>query len=247
MGVKQKKKVMSAHSLIVQSRMRADRQRMKAKAFNRYRKNWDWKGMLGSAACIKWSFRDLENLDTALTVVPQRRTVVQAGGNIGIFAKRLAEEFKRVITFEPDDKLFRALKINAPEKNIEAHMAAVGNARDGVTLSFERRDDSGRPAHEGLTHVVGSGPIPQVLIDDFNLTDCDLIYLDIEGFELNALRGAAQTIERCRPVIGVELNGSTEYYGHSEAAVREFIVSRGYRLVLRQHSDEVYVPQEFAT
>lgn len=207
-----------------------------------YRPRWPWERFIGSDACLKWSFRDLQNLDAAIRLTKRRRCVVQAGGNLGIFPKRLAEDFDRVITFEPDSKLFAALKTNAWESNVEAIRAALGCDRAPVSLSGRRRDTSGRPTHEGLTHVAGSGSIPQVRLDDMNLKACDLLYLDIEGYELFALRGAEQTIDRCRPVIGVEVNRNIEFYGHTAEQLRSWIISKNYKLSFALNSDEVYVP-----
>jgi hypothetical protein len=56
----------------------------------------------------------------------------------------------------------------------------------------------------GNQRVSGVGPIPTMRIDDLALPRCDLIYLDVEGEELNALKGAMETIERCKPVIVYE-------------------------------------------
>ena len=207
-----------------------------------YRKDWPWDAFLGSPACLKWSFRDLQQLDEALKLVPGRKLVVQAGGNLGIFPKRLAEEFSRVITFEPDAKLFARLKLNAPEPNIQAIRAALGESNEPIGLACRRRDTSGRAVHEGLTHVSGKGVIPQVRLDDMNLSACDLIYLDIEGYELFALRGAERTIERHRPVIGVENNRASTYYGVQRETIQQWILSKNYKLSFKLNSDEVYIP-----
>jgi len=50
-------------------------------------------------------------------------------------------------------------------------------------------------------------------IDDLGLDACDLIQLDVEGFEAKVLQGASQTITRCRPVIMVEDRGHGTRYG----------------------------------
>lgn len=209
-----------------------------------YRKDWPWSQMRGSAACLKWSFRDLRGLDEVIAIVPGRALVVQAGGNLGLFPKRLAEEFVRVITFEPDPKLFSHLKQNAPEKNIEPVWAALGECNDPVSVSSKRRDSTGKPDHEGLTHVSGSGNIPQVRLDEMSLPCCDLIYLDIEGYELHALRGATETIARCRPVIAIENNKNAKFAGFTREQVSAWVLERGYKFVMRVNSDDVFVPQE---
>jgi FkbM family methyltransferase len=44
-----------------------------------------------------------------------------------------------------------------------------------------------------------------VSIDSLNLPWVDLIKLDVEGMEALALAGARQTIERCKPIVSVEI------------------------------------------
>src|SRR5688572_13296401 len=215
---------------------------MNAKHMLAYRPHWPWTKFSGSDACLKWSFRDLQNLDAALSLSRRRRVAVQAGGNLGLFPKRLAEEFDVVYTFEPDPELFVCMTRNAPEKNIVRMQAALGCSRNGVSVAGHRRDKSGRPAHEGLTHVSGPGKIPQIVLDDLQLRDVDLIYLDIEGYEMDALVGAKSTIMSCMPIIVVEINSNCLHYNVKPEQLREFITMMGYERRVSMNSDEVYVP-----
>ena len=43
--------------------------------------------------------------------------------------------------------------------------------------------------------------VEAITIDSLNLDNVDLIHLDLESYEDNAIRGAINTIKRCRPVI----------------------------------------------
>ena len=219
-----------------------DRHTLPLKQMASYRNQWQWAKMKGSAACLKWSFRDLLNLERTLGFVKRRDVVVQAGGNLGLFPKRLAESFRHVLSFEPDPQLYAWAKHNAPEQNVKLVRAAIGNSHDGVELSQRRRDASGRPTHEGLTHVSGAGNIRQVMSDDYDLPACDLIYLDIEGYELNALKGGIETIKKHRPVIAVEINRNINYYGTTPDGLRSWICGLGYRFVFSMNSDEVFQP-----
>lgn len=205
-------------------------------------RNWDWTKFEGSEACLKWARRDLEALAQALHLVPRRRTCIQAGGNLGIFPKRLAMEFELVYAFEPDPALFEIMGRNAPEPNIIKIQAALGADNEPVRMECSRRDKSGRAVHEGLTHVAGPGNVPCLRVDDFKMSVCDLIYLDVEGWELFALQGAAETLRRCRPVIGVEINRNIGFAGHTAKELRRYIKSFGYVHRLTMHSDEIYVP-----
>lgn len=204
--------------------------------------SWNWDAFAGDPTCLKYSRRDLQILERALRHVPGRTAAVQAGANLGVFPRRLAELFETVYTFEPAPQLFAATMHNAPAANIVKLQAAVGESHKLIALSRARRDGSSKPEHDGLTHVSGPGAIPCLCIDDLALPVCDLIYLDVEGFELYALRGARETVRRCRPVIGVEVNSAIEHSGASARELREWIRLHGYVLAFGMHSDEIYVP-----
>jgi FkbM family methyltransferase len=197
--------------------------------------------MQGSKACLKWNLEDLVSLDIAMSLTKGRKLAVQAGGNLGLFPKRMAEEFACVYTFEPDLALMSCLRHNAREPNIKAIQAALGDSDTPVRLECGRRDNSGRAVHEGLTYVAGAGDVPQVRLDDMDLPACDLIYLDIEGYEMHALLGAQRTVERFHPVLALEINGNVLMYNTTKAEIRGWITARGYRLVTRHRGDDIYV------
>lgn len=206
---------------------------------------WDWTQFAGSAEALTYARRDLPALDRAVALVPERRVAVQAGGNLGMYPKRLAATFATVYAFEPAVSLFPLLCQNAPEPNILRYQAALGCDRQLVNTSQTRRD--GRPnAHEGITHIDGSGPIPTLRLDDFGLPVCDFIQFDLEGWELYALQGSVKTLAQCRPVLMVEINKSLRYVGLEPDDVRRFVIEQGYRSLWRAHSDEVFVPNEWS-
>jgi FkbM family methyltransferase len=201
--------------------------------------------MIGEFDALRYATRDLPVLETVLEMTPGRTACVQAGGNLGVWPKRLAKDFATVYTFEPAADLFAALCRKAPEPNIVKFQAAVGEKPALVGLSRERRD--GKPNnHVGITHVSGEGTVPVLQIDALALPVCDLIYLDVEGFELSALRGAAVTLRQCRPVVAVEINKSIGFYGHSGDDVRAFLDRCDYREVGQLQADVVFLPKEWS-
>lgn len=200
--------------------------------------------MRGSAEALKWAHRELSHLEQVLSLVPGRTAVVQAGGSLGVFPKYLARTFTTVYTFEPAADLFEMMQANAPEPNIVKFQAAVGEHRGLVGVSRVRRD--GKPnAHEGITHVVSEGVIPTLRIDDLGLSVCDLVYLDVEGYELPALRGAVWTLSTCRPVVAVEINKNLKHVGLTEYDLVSFIEAQGYRHAKSVGSDQAFVPVEW--
>jgi FkbM family methyltransferase len=206
---------------------------------------FDWSQFKGSKDGLKWMRRDLPNLDRIIGRCQHKRVAVQAGGNLGIYPKRLAASFEAVYTFEVAPELFPLLYANAPEPNIYRYQAALGFDRAMVGTSTIRRD--GRPGtHEGITHISGPGKTPTLRLDDFALPICDLICLDVEGWELYALLGAVDTISRCRPVLSVEINHNASYVGVDADELRERIMGEmGYRHVDRLQSDDIFEPVEW--
>lgn len=210
-------------------------------------KAWNWDTFAGSKAALKFNKRDLPNLERVIKMTPNRRVAVQAGGHLGLFPKRLAEFFKVVYTFEPASDLFAQMMQNAPESNILKFQAALGNERTLVGVRRIRRDGSTTPIHEGLTHIFGAGNIPTLQIDDLGLPICDLIQLDLEGWEMYALLGAKATIEKCRPILMIEVNVNQTYVNIEPEFLRDTIKGLGYRFVERMSSDDVFVPAEWAS
>lgn len=208
---------------------------------------WNWAAFQGSAAALGYARRDLPNLEAVIALVPQRRQCVQAGGSLGIWPKRLAAAFEAVLTCEPDEGNVAKLRANAPERNIAVHAVALGERSGTVRLNRQRRD--GKPtAHEGCPHVDRVGEtVPVMAIDDFDVAVCDLLYLDVEGYELHALRGSEGLLQQLRPVVATEVNQKhLQAYGVTEADLLGFMTGHGYLIGPRFGLDQVFLPLEAA-
>lgn len=166
----------------------------------------------------------------------QKRVVVQAGGNWGYWPRKLAGMFATVYTFEPDPVNFTALCVNtAGMQNVIRMQAALGDERKLSGLVIY-------PGKSGCTFMKGEGIVPAALIDDLRLPVCDLIYLDIEGMETDALRGAMETIGRCKPVVAFEEKGHTERFGNAAGSAEKLLLARGYKRAAFARNDIVMVP-----
>lgn len=142
--------------------------------------------------------------------VKDKHTVVQAGGNMGMYPRLLSDMFQRVYTFEPDPVNFHCLVSNCQRDNIIKFNAALGARHELVRVSKDPFPDW--EINYGVRTVVRSesNNVPTLTIDDLNLDRCDLIMLDVEGYELNILKGSVNTLDKFDPIIFAEfhpLNG----------------------------------------
>ena len=146
------------------------------------------------------------------------KTVLDIGANSGVFGLAAgAAGAQQVFAFEPVPRVYRILKKNTalnPELPIQPIQAAVGstpgkavlydpggNAPTSASLSKEFAD-----AHEAQ---FVEGEVEVVRIDDYRkknkLVEIDLIKIDVEGFEVEALSGMKETVDSNRPEIVLEV------------------------------------------
>jgi FkbM family methyltransferase len=179
----------------------------------------------------KWK----ESTERVLKHVSSFDVCVQAGGNIGLFPSFYAKHFDVVYTFEPEPLNFFCLSNNVKDFNVIKTQACLGNNRNYVSLEMPKKDNCG-------THrVSGEGIIPTTTVDNMRLSACDLIHLDIEGYEMFALQGAAKTIHRYKPVVCLEMNRAFKKYNVKENAVYKFMDAMDYYPVDQINQDIVFV------
>lgn len=177
-----------------------------------------------------YTLKHVQMLEITLTFCNQRRTAVQAGGSIGYWPARLAKDFDRVITFEPETEILGCLKKNlASFKNVEVR---------GEALGAEKRKCSIQVSGFGSHFILPGKNIEMVRLDDLDIRDVDLIQLDVEGYEANALEGGELLVDRYRPIIQVEILKPEISHG-----LLNFFESHRYKLVHQFTRDYIYAPK----
>lgn len=135
---------------------------------------------------------------TALQYCRQFRVAVDIGAHVGLWARGLTDKFEKVVCFEPCDQFADILIKNAPKVHT-IHRCALGWREGFVKLDIT-------PENTGSTHVERGavGLTPMRPLDDFQLTDVDFIKIDVEGYELDVIKGAINTLKDNNPVVIVE-------------------------------------------
>jgi len=138
-------------------------------------------------------------------------TLIDIGANIGNHSIYLSKYFNRVISFEPNPFTYELLKLNASlVDNVEHFNIGLSSKPSSLFISEDPRNLGGSQVYESEEAIpagLRSRNVTVKKLDDLDLGECGksvLIKIDIEGHELDALRGAAQFITYHKPVIFFE-------------------------------------------
>src|ERR1700674_101103 len=159
---------------------------------------------------IPWDFSDVSNyevklIDTFCRAIAALRNVIlfDCGADIGTFSSLVCsrtDRIARIIAFEPNLDTHEFLRSNLSNLLIPSEVVSR------AISCFEGRGRLERPGDNPTDHarflVSGEGPLEVTTIDSMNVRSGDVaIKLDLEGGELEALKGAAKTIATARQCV----------------------------------------------
>jgi FkbM family methyltransferase len=151
------------------------------------------------------------------------KVVYDVGAFIGLFAMHCARTAQQVICFEPLERNRNALQRNLALNqftNVRIRPVGVGRTAASVTISFDPLMPGGASVASDLSSgiMTRSSSSVQTTIQLVSLDADraahqlpvpDLIKIDIEGNEHDALLGAEQTLRTHHPALYLEMHGET--------------------------------------
>jgi FkbM family methyltransferase len=195
-------------------------------------------------AINRFEWRELKiMLDACQRLKPE--IFFDVGANLGLYSCVLAKNnaVPRIVAFEPDranhQRMMLNLQINGLRERVELHEQAVGAAAGRASLV-----PSGA-SNRGMSHLVtgeesdgfaveGGYSVEVVKLDDmFRLNDTTIAgKIDVEGFELEVLMGAAQLLTRNKGFIQIEGR-----FDRVAGVITELMATFGWRFVERYGID----------
>lgn len=138
-----------------------------------------------------------------IEALPNKRTFVDVGANVGIWSLPMRSHFEKVISYEPSRQNIECLKSNIPN-GIELREKAVADFNGEAKFHQAGKNcGDGKLCREG---VKSTYMVPVVKLDDENLQNVDMIKIDTQGWELDVLKGMSNLIVAQRPWIMIEIN-----------------------------------------
>ena len=166
---------------------------------------------------------------------------IDCGANIGVHTiewAKLMTNWGSVLSIEAQERVYYALAGNIAINNCFNAIAlnAAVSSESGVMQipspnylvpssfgSLELRQRAGNEfIGQPIDYAQNTVEVRKIALDEFNLPRVDLIKIDVEGMEMEALEGAKATIERSLPVMLIEKIKTDA--GH----LRQWLETRGY-------------------
>lgn len=133
-----------------------------------------------------------------------KRTAIDVGANIGLWAKDICEIFNDVKLFEPYKLNTECLKKNLENyQNFEIFECALSNISSSGELYIHEKGlgaNSLVPS-DGITKTE---EIQLKKLDEFKFTNIDYIKIDVQFHELEVIEGSIDTLKNNDPVLCIE-------------------------------------------
>jgi FkbM family methyltransferase len=190
-----------------------------------------WKGLTGVTGNIYAGLHEFEDMAFLLHFLRQEDFFADIGANVGSYTILAAGVCgSKTIAAEPLPRAFKILsdnvKINRLSEKTELKNIGIGAAAGA--LRFTRSlDTTNHVATPGETDTL------EVLVETLDeiLHDTpQLIKIDVEGYEMAVLRGAAETLANpALKALIIEINNASERYGHSSEEVHNMLAGQGFQ------------------
>lgn len=169
---------------------------------------------------------------------------IDVGANIGQtslnLSKKLGKIAHKIYAFEPFPTTFEKLKTNISLNyfpSIEIFNIALGNKEDITEMEMSCLTNSGgnkiAPKDSKIKNQLVQ--VHQKKLDDFNKLEnpVQFIKIDVEGYEIEVLKGAEQIIKKYTPVMVIELNDlNLKRQNSSARELVSFVKELGYKNII---------------
>jgi FkbM family methyltransferase len=189
-----------------------------------------------------------EDKDVLYNLVKDGMVVLDIGSNIGDTLLNLAKRNPngKSIGFEPVPFLYQRAKTNLELNdfpNIELHNLAISDKNGCLYFDIPKNRNSGSISMVNKPTAT-STEVKAISLDTFvkvnNIKKVDLVKIDVEGFEMNVLMGALQTIKYHKPILFVEVIDDYLVRSNSTAShLIKFIKDLGYHVIDSESLSEV--------
>jgi len=158
--------------------------------------------------------------------------IIDIGANVGVHARFLALPARVIHAFEPNPEVLPLLEFNVADRaGVTIHPLALSSHPGTLRLSAARDWNKGTASLEADSATEGTDVVVTTLdlmLDQ--VSPVGAIKIDVEGHEVEVLKGATETIERFRPVVAIEQRNDEFADGQAETPAIRLLHSMNYEM-----------------
>lgn len=174
----------------------------------------------------------------------KHKKILDIGANFGVQSLQFAKEFNesKIYSIEPTDYAFLKMKKNFDinnelSKNLHPFQLFLGSDNQNLPISIHSswnlKDNIKKHAkHFGVIKNTSNASIMTLdqFVENNNIDNLDFIKLDVDGYELDVLRGGENFLKKNKPPIFMELAPYLyEEFGYKNEKLINFLISFDYK------------------
>ena len=151
--------------------------------------------------------------------------VIHIGGHYGEEVGSYVEQgINDIVLFEPLKENFEILKKNVSnfDANIEGHRVALGNSNGNITMNLSSNGLESSSILKPKLHLElypditfdNTEEVEIKKLDDYNYSNYNFMNMDVQGYELEVLRGGSNTLQYI-DYLYCEVNRNEVYEGNA--------------------------------
>lgn len=172
-----------------------------------------------------------------LSLAQGTQLVLDIGANIGCISQALEYSGHNVVAFEPQPEVYNVLCKNFGGVSYNVALGSSAGVAKMPKIRYDDKNNVGGMAI-GTRGVLGTIDVEVRTVDSFNFENVGLMKIDVEGYEEEVLRGAIETIARCKPILYIEDDRQSK-----SQSLHAFLKELGY--VWTKHSPPLYRENNF--
>lgn len=195
---------------------------------------------------------------TMQSFITSKTIFIDIGANVGYYSLLAAHISKlgQVYSFEPVSTTYNKLLRNISLNNfsiIQCFQIAISNFTGKATVFISADDNTGMSGLQsaenfsGTAEVINCTTLDQV-VTDYRIPKVDLIKIDVEGSEVNVLKGMEMVLHVYKPILLIEISATTlAMYNEKIETIFQLLFAKNYtafQVIDFNVLKRVYYPQE---
>jgi FkbM family methyltransferase len=158
------------------------------------------------------------------SILFSKTVALDVGANIGNHSLFFSNYFEKIVAFEPHPLNYKLIELNSSlssKKNIEIYNSGISDQYGEMTISCVDVANSGSFSLNNTPSISSDTLVIVNTLDNLcNGRHISLIKIDVEGMELNVIKGASNIILQYQPVILFEQKHSNFSEGNSDVILQ---------------------------